>query len=180
MPGQDWSCQEGGQEKGQEEHCRAQGLELPTVLPYGCSERRMGCKSCSQPRCHCLVFHSSCSILVLPGFPQGAGRVQLENTVHGPCGDCSPHSHDHPRGWDSPCSHDHLWGGWARQTLLCSGFRRSRAISVMMLWGGGSQGNTPSPPCLPHSPARSPRAFLCPPALSPVPITLLHHVVLPQ
>lgn len=90
----------------------------------------------AQPRCHWLVFHPSCSILVLPGCPQGGGRARLENTVHGPREDCSPHPRHHP------------WDGWGWRTPLSSGFRRSRAISVRLrgCCGEGAARETPPAP----------------------------------
>lgn len=163
LPGQDWSCQEGGQEKGQEEHCRAHGLELPAALPDGCPAERTGWESCSQPS------------------PGATGWFFLP-----PAPPCFPQ--DVPRevaglGWRCPRS---FWGLFTPSPSPSRGWMGVTEPAVLgvleeqrMLWGGGSQGNAPSPPCPPHCPARSPRAFLCPPALSPGAITPLH-VVRPQ
>lgn len=97
LPGQDWSCQEGGQEKGQEEHCRAHVLELPTVLPDGCSGKRMGWESCSQPNPGAIVWFPS--LLLHPGFPR-----------------MSPESWQGSAGERSPWS---LWGLFTSAPLAC-------------------------------------------------------------
>lgn len=163
LPGQDWSCQEGGQEKGQEEHCRAHVLELPTVLPDGCPGKRMGWESCSQPNPGAIVWFPS--LLLHPGFPR-----------------MSPESW---QGWRTqpmvPVGIVHLipspsLGGWGWQTLLCSGFRRSRDISVRCRGCCREGAARETPP----APLACPRAQ--PEAPVPVPSShqTLHHVVLPQ
>lgn len=94
-------------------------------------------------------------LLLLPGCPQGGGRARLDNTVQGPCGDYSSHPH--------PC------GGRGWQTLLCSGFRRSRAISVRhrgCCGEGASRETPPAPLACPIAQPEAPGLFF---ALLPCP-----------
>lgn len=151
MPGQDWSCQEGGQEKGQEEHCRAHGLELPAALPDGCPGKRMGWENCSQPSPGATGWFSippapSWFYQDVPREVAGLGwRTQSMvpvRTVH-----------------PIPVTISGMDGdGWGWQTLLCLAFRRSRAISVRHRGCCGEAAARETPPAPLACPIAQPEA----------------------